>query len=195
MTEDLKKTFKNLRQDCHHKARDTLGTKYIFEKKSIALSKRLKTISIVGAVGGFTVAILTSLPIFSSEPIISIISTVGAIVALIQGIAYIWILHDEPTSTLMMWSTIKNQNSFLHEDYSNLGKNPPPNFDDFKSQKTRLDGLHRGINTIENQYPLTSSEEREALRHALYILKQPCPICKIVPKSMKSSECDTCGNF
>jgi mobilome CxxCx(11)CxxC protein len=52
----------------------------------------------------------------------------------------------------------------------------------------------RRIDEDENQ-GLTDSEKRMGMCAGLREFKRACDTCERVPKTMKASNCDTCGNF
>ncbi|MDR3625278.1 MAG: hypothetical protein P4L45_00510, partial [Ignavibacteriaceae bacterium] len=47
----------------------------------------------------------------------------------------------------------------------------------------------------DNQQYITEKEKRMGMRAGLRQFKRACAACKQVPVSLKSTNCDVCGNF
>jgi mobilome CxxCx(11)CxxC protein len=88
-------------------------------------------------------------------------------------------------------SSVKAQTR-LFNSWDGLAKRPPSDLDARVRELDTEDQRQEQSDLTQNIQP---EEKRYAMRAALYHFGSACVRCKQVPSSMKSSNCDTCGNF
>lgn len=80
----------------------------------------------------------------------------------------------------------------LFNAWDSLAKRTPADLDTRANDLDAEDLRQEQSDLAQNISP---QEKRYAMRASLYHFGNQCVRCKSVPKSMKPSDCDTCGNF
>jgi mobilome CxxCx(11)CxxC protein len=86
-------------------------------------------------------------------------------------------------------------NHKISQKYEHLGKNLPGDLTEFKFRHELLNAENSTRDTLDYQQGLSNKERRHGMRVALRQYQRPCAGCQEVPKSLKSTDCDVCGQF
>jgi len=188
-----KNEFDKLREKCWNDAFYTFGTAWIFEKRASKLRRRLRILTFLGiavplALGG-TVAS------FGLDfKYLGLIILLAGILSIVQLIGSVWALvakwEDEYAYSLE--SVVGNYG--LSNKFKELGENPPQS-EELRIKISLLDAENRLRKDSDYKHVITEKEKRMGHRAALRQFHRACVACKEIPTSMKSSDCDVCGNF
>lgn len=99
----------------------------------------------------------------------------------------------EESKNYYIESSISNRNLF--ESFEHLAKFPPTSDDEFKDEFDKMVLREAWRNDLDDKYPFDEKEERKGMRYSLRYFRRACATCNIIPPNMKTSDCDTCGNF
>jgi mobilome CxxCx(11)CxxC protein len=170
------------------------GTAAIFERRAQILGRRLKGLAFLG---------------------IAVPLTIGGVVRSFSGaLQYLefalWIAGLASLAQLVLtaWSLIKRwqdrhayalasmvDNHKIAQKYEHLGKNPPGHLTEFKFRQELLNAESSTCDSLDYQQELSDKERRRGMRVALRQYQLPCAGCREVPKSLKATNCDVCGQF
>lgn len=177
---------------CRAKAIHSLGTSYIFQKRAKALKLRLTIINYVGAVVPVIVgAMVLSFDIDSWD----VVKIIAGVILLPQAAFNLWSIFGGWVEALPYANTSAAANDSLSVRFDALATAPPIKISDFRQAYEKLeieDKARRDLDTA--QHP-DDAELRMGMRYALRKFEYPCASCGLIPKSMKPSNCDVCGNF
>ena len=186
MTEEI------LRKECIDKEFYSFGTFKIFERRMKKFGLRLKSITFLGLfspvlIGGFVAAFSTDSEILKSIllPLCGFITVLQALLSLLS-LVFKW--DDKFAHSL---NSIQ-ENTRLANEFGKLSKESsakikrdlPKIRKDYELQEAR-----------DNTQELTKKEHNYAMRNALFQFKKKCVTCQEIPKNLKPTTCDTCGNF
>ena len=195
MKKDSKKQkHDRLRQDSWNNALFSYGYGYLFSLRANRLNKKLNWITFLGII--IPVLIGGIVTTYGTEsPILKYLLIVTAPLSIIQLIISVWsvVANWNTSYAYYLESYLDNYN--LAELYENLGKYPPDDVDDLKTEMDKIDILRSNRDKQDSKYPLTDKEKRKGMRYALRKYKRSCAGCNIIPKDMKSTKCGVCGNF
>lgn len=178
---------------CRDNAFHTLATSYIFEKRAEVLKKRLIWVNYVGLAVPLVVGTLVlSFDVGSWNVVIKAIA--GAI--LVPQIAInLFSLVGGWVNDLPYANTSAAANDSLSMRFNSLASAPPESLTALKQAFEKLeieDKARRDQDTAQN---IKGSEKRMGMRYALRNFERPCAGCRLIPTSMKPTDCDVCGNF
>lgn len=89
----------------------------------------------------------------------------------------------------------QTDNRILSEDFQNLAKYSAIDIHELEKSFVVLKAKDNARNVQDEKIHFSDKENRKGMRYALWIRQKECATCKTIPKSMKSTDCDTCGNF
>ena len=186
--------FNKLRIHCHDNAFYNFASAWIFEKRASKLRKRLMGLTFLGIVVPITIgSVVVSFGI--KFPFFNVLITVGSILLIIQLICSILSLVAKWDDEFAYSSESVSSDYSLFKRFKELGDNPPQDISEFKI-KVELLSLENKIRTDSDyKHNISEKEKRIGHRAALRQFQKECIACKKIPTSMKSSDCDICGNF
>lgn len=79
--------------------------------------------------------------------------------------------------------------------FRKLAEFPPSNYDDFRHQFDVVDADSNSRSRQDVKHNLKDWEKRRGMKAGLREFQRACVECKIVPTSMKSTNCNVCGNY
>lgn len=179
---------------CWDKALYSLGTSYIFNRRSAKLRHRLGLISLLGIIVPLTIGVFVlSYGIQSKllEYLIYISIPLLLFQVIFSGISIVYKWDDELAYSYE--STTKNRE--LSEQFENLAKLPPEDLKDFLNDYNKICISEKFRNELDDRRNITDKEKRMGLKYGLRNYQRPCVSCKIIPMSMESTKCPVCGNF
>lgn len=175
--------------DCRLKANHAFGTACIFERRMRSLERRRNWITYLGiAVPALTGSFILS---FGKDwlPYLAVVAGITAATQLALSLWSIVAKWDDKYSYALRAMEAQTK---LFNSWEKLAKYPPPDLE--LRMKELADEDERQENSDKAQN-ISDEERRYGLRKVLYQYGLVCVICKNKPTSMKSSQCDTCGNF
>ncbi len=181
-------------KECWERAFHSFGTAYIFEKRTKKLRKKLQFLTFLGIVVPVTVGSL----IISFDvdfKYINFIIILAGIFGFVQLIITIWSVVVGWNDSLAFAKESISVNYELSNKYSSLGKDPPSKLSELNLKYEIFNTEYKYRNQQDNQQGITNKEKNMGMRSALRNFRRECYGCKKIPKSMKPSNCDICGNF
>lgn len=181
-------------RDCRNNAIHCLGTSHILNKKAHWYKKLIRLTTVLGLItplliGGIALAYGANSAILIL--CIKIVSPVLIIQLILSGISLVYKWEDILTYSIES----QNENKILADNYISLA-NKTNLVDEILDQEYQLIKVKDQSRTNQDsKVDFSEKEKRFGMRYALYIYGRECAICKEVPKTMKSTDCNTCGNF
>ena len=184
---------KVIKQNCWDKALDAFGYSYIYSKKVEKLNFWLRLSKVLGIlipvlVGSVVASYLTNKEVVD---FVVLITTPLTIFQLIVS-SYLTIVgSDEKVNT---YSLKIAEYSILNSDFENLARLGDEN-DPIKLQHNYEILVERERGISKGNFEISDEYLRLGMCAGLREYRRTCAGCKKVPVSIKSSECDVCGNF
>ena len=170
------------------------GYQYIFDKRAIHYNKLVNWLKVLGIL---VPALLGTLVITynTNETIKSISIATLSVVTVIQfGFSVLAIIYKWDDELSYSYEASQSYNS-LYRRFKNLANFPPIDDNELKKQFDLLDTENNARGQQDSKHNLKEAELRMGMRSSLREHQRKCVGCALIPKSMKSSECDVCGNF
>lgn len=179
---------------CWNKALYSVGTSYIFNKRSMMFRRRLGLINLLGiivplTIGAFVLTYGLKSPWIENMIFIALPILIFQVV--FSGISIVYKWDDELAYSYE--STTKNRE--LSEQFEELAKLPPGNIEEFINKYEKICISEKFRNELDDRRGLTDKEKRMGLRYGLRNYQRPCVNCNIIPMSMESTDCPVCGKF
>lgn len=176
---------------CRNRAFYAYGTSRIFEKRAQSLSKKRNMITFLGIVVPLVVG--GSVLSFGSNGLyLPYMLGIACLLILLQLIVSAWSLVARWDERYQYAVGAIQANTRLYNNWKAVLERPPENFE---QKILELDSEDQRQESTDVAQHITEKEKRFAMRASLFYTKLPCQTCKKIPTSMKSSKCDTCGNF
>lgn len=177
---------------CRENAVHTFATSHIFEKRAEILKRRLLWVNYVGlAVPLLVGSVALSFDVDSWNTI----KIVAGAILLPQVLINLFSIVGGWVNDLPHANTSAIENDSLSTRFNALATSPPTKLSDLRQAVEKLeieDEARRKQDTPQNIKP---AEKRMGMRYALRKFERPCACCKLIPTSMKPTDCDVCGNF
>lgn len=190
----MSEKIEEIRKHCWNQALHSFGTGYIFEKRIATYNRLLTIIKFVGIgtplfVGAIVLAYGTDFDY------INILFGVATIILLLQLIISFWALVAkwEDKYSHAIESTIANYD--LSWEFEKLAKNTISDEKQLENDFKVIEAKSREWDRKDYKQEVTEAEKRQGMRAALRKFQRTCSGCGEIPKSMKTSNCDICGNF
>uniref|UniRef100_UPI000F011FFD mobilome CxxCx(11)CxxC protein n=2 Tax=Pseudomonas viridiflava TaxID=33069 RepID=UPI000F011FFD len=180
----------DLQLESRDKAFYSFGTAKIFEKRMQKYKKLRNWVSYFGLAvpiiaGSFYLSFGTAYQ--------TLVTAISGVFICIQAGFSLWSLvakWDDSHAAATAATLVQNQ---LHNGWLRLSKMKTENIDPAEFKNLEDKDLRQ--EDIDIGQHVTPEEKRYAMRAALYHFGSKCARCTIEPKSLKPSNCDTCGNF
>ncbi|MDB5116375.1 MAG: putative rane protein [Mucilaginibacter sp.] len=186
--------YDKLRNECHDKAFDCFGYSYIFEKKALRLRRWVTLIKAFGVLVPSLVGI-TALGYGYDNQILKNLIVVAIPLTLIQFIISLWAIIYKWDDELSYSYEAKVNYDSLYEKFKQLGKFPPNLYEELRTKYDLISVEYSLRSQQDAQHSLREWELRKGMKYSLREHKKECYGCKIIPLSMKSTDCYVCGNF
>lgn len=183
-----------IRRESWDRAINSFGKAFIFGKRAEFYKKWIRFLTILGIIVPILVgAVATGYGLDSSilKNVINITIPITIIQLVISIIAIVNNWNDYLSYSLEATNDYGN----LSENFKKLGKNPPIDEQKLEHKFEILDTKYLLRTEQDSKYGLKDKELRKAMRYALREFQRKCVGCEEVPLSMKSTECEICGNF
>lgn len=187
-------TEQEIQRTCHENAFHLYATYYLYGRRSRKLDTWIQLITLLGflvpvLIGG----IVTSYGLTSqvSYIFIAVLTPVAVFQLVLSALAVVYKWDDKKNSYLE--SSVSNRQLFT--EYTNLAKFPPASLETLTHRFELISQRAQLQEDKDDKYPLTDKELRRGMRYALRQNQKQCVACGQTPVSMKSTDCDVCGNF
>ena len=118
----------------------------------------------------------------------------ASIIGFIQLLLSLWALVYKWDDQLGYSLQSLSGNRSLFEKYKSLASAPPEDEEaEFQFKMINVESQQRS--RLDEQQGVTEEDHRIGMRAALRQLQKACAACKVVPTSMKPSDCAVCGDF
>jgi mobilome CxxCx(11)CxxC protein len=182
------------RRSCADAALLCHGTAYIFEKRAGKIRMKIAILSFLGIAGPASVGAIVATFKLSLQNVEYVLLIAG-IIAAIQLLLSIWSLVSKWNDSFSYYLESKATNYRLSKRYDDLCKTTTLSEHDFDVQFGELEKEAELRATLDNQYDVKDAEKRMGMRYGLRKYQRECAGCGKVPKSMKATDCDICGNY
>ncbi|MEX2515936.1 MAG: mobilome CxxCx(11)CxxC protein [Gammaproteobacteria bacterium] len=179
------------KKHCRDRAFYAYGTGRIFEKRARTLSRQRHLITFLGiavplVVGG------TVLSFGTDQSFVPCLFVIAGVLMILQLVVSVWSLVARWDERYSYAVGASQSNTKLYNDWKAVLDRTPNN----ASEKIKeLDAEDQRQEATDVAQHITDKEKRFAMRSTLFYMKLSCLTCSETPQSMKSSKCDTCGNF
>lgn len=173
---------------------DADGTAAIFDMRALNRKRRIQGLTFASLVIPLVVgsAVLAGLPKQSLLPYflgvagaLGVFQVVGSLVSLTAD----WSgAYAEAVRSVAA-------NNQLSESFKRLAQLPPEDEVQLAHELAVIEAQDSAQRALDDAQQITSKEKRFGMRTALFNRAKECTQCKVVPASMKPTECGVCGDF
>ena len=193
MTTVTQDSYKVLLEDCWESRFHCFGYAYLFQRRSRKFSKWVNWLKVFGLL---TPALVGSVALATDlEQILPTIKFLATIILIIQFLFSVWAVIFKWDEELSYSFEAAQAHSSLSDRFEKLAKVPPIDINEFKLKFETISTEYRLRSEQDYKHGLKEWELRRGMRSALRQYKKTCIACKITPVSLRSSDCDVCGNF
>lgn len=180
-----------IRQDCWDKTLDCIGNAYIYHIKIKRINKWLRVSKILGIIiPVFLGGVLTS---YKSENYLEILIIITTPFALFQLVLSAILTINGADDNILKYSAKSAEYSVLDTEFKQMARYPIENESEYLKKYEILLEREKGIG--KGNIEVSDKEKRIWMRFGLRELSRACVGCDETPLSMKSTNCDICGNF
>jgi mobilome CxxCx(11)CxxC protein len=188
----MEDNIEKIRKDCWDKTLDAIGYGYIYQVKIKKINFWLRISKILGIViPVFLGGILTSA--YNSPEYISLAIWITSPIALFQLILSTILTINGADDNILKYSTKAAEYSVIENEFRQMARYP--NSDEFEYLKKFEILIEREKGIGKANLEVSDREKRMGMRFGLRELSRKCVGCELIPLSMKSTNCEICGNF
>jgi len=185
---------KLFRTDSWDKAIHSFGKSYIFGERAKFYKNWIRFLTFLGIIVPVLIGAVAAA--YGLESSISkLIFKIALPFTILQLIISVIALVNKWSENLSYSIEATNDYGNLSEAFKKLGKNPPEEIRDLEHQFEILETKYTSRTEQDSKYSLKDRELRKGMRSALREFQRKCIGCNTVPLSIKSSNCEVCGNF
>lgn len=183
--------IEQIKKDCWGHRFHTYGTSKLFERKAKYLQKGRTWITFLGVV----VPLIVGSVVLSFGTASEILKYAAGVVITIQLVLSIWSIVSRWDEKYEYAMSSVAENTRLYNDWDSYDKRG------ISDSKESEDKFHEILSRTQKQETndirqnVSDKDNRFANRVALFYFGQSCQTCSQIPKTMKPSKCDGCGNF
>jgi mobilome CxxCx(11)CxxC protein len=107
----------------------------------------------------------------------------------------IWSLVTGWEDSLAYAIESKAENYRLADEFEKLGQTQSLSDAEFEIEMQVLETQAEMRSGLDNRVDVSGQEKRMIMRAGLWKYQRPCVACREVPRSMKPTLCETCGDF
>jgi len=188
--------IEQLRSECWDLALYAFGTSYIFSERALKLKKNIGCINYFGIVVPLTIGGV-AIGYGVNSKLLVILIPIAAFLSVIQLIVFTWAIIKKWDEELSYSYESATANKLLADEFECLAKydhNTEESLS-FFSKYQFLKAKNQSREEQDSKHSIIGHELRKGMRYALRNYKRECTGCKNIPISMKSTNCDVCGNF
>ena len=170
------------------------GTAYILQYKIKWISILNTIIKFIGlaiplVIGGVVIS-------FGYEKnLMPVLLIILGVLSIIQLVVSLWALVDGWDKKIEIYTESKLKNAELSDLFKDVAQRYDQDKEKYENIFNELmikDNIQR---TSDNKIHFSDKEKRKGLRAGLYQFQRKCLSCNQIPKSLKASNCEICGNF
>jgi mobilome CxxCx(11)CxxC protein len=189
--EDL---YSKLRKKCWDNALDAYGYSYIFDMRAARYSNWIYWLNVTAVIVPVLVG-LTAIGYGYNTQILKYCINAAIPLTIGQFVFSLFAMFGKWDEKLAYSYESSQSHNFLYIGFKKLAEFPLKNIQDFTHEFNLLEVEANGRSKQDVKYNVTDSERRKGMRYGLREFQRPCAGCNNVPLSMKSTNCDVCGNF
>lgn len=178
-------------KDCREKEFYAYGTTRIFEKRANVLRTLRTWITFLGIVVPVIIGGLV-LTFGQNAHVLPIFIVVAGVVGLMQLTLSTWSIVARWDEKYEYAVDSSRHNTEIFNAFKRLAD---AEFTDREEQYKEAMRENEAREFKDIGQGISDKERRYAYRESLKYYQKPCYICNIVPKTVKPSKCDACGNF
>ena len=187
------RTLDSIRQECWDEALHCFATYTMFERRSSLLRKKLRMLTFLGVVVPASVG--AAFMSFGAKSNLTIaFLAIASILGLVQLVGSIWSLTNRWDDDFGYAVESLSANRTFFERFKALAEHPPK-VEEANYRYDLLQAESQSRSMSDEKQGISEAEKRYGMRAALRQLQRKCACCVQIPTSMRSSECDVCGNF
>lgn len=188
----MENNIDKIRTDCWDKTLDAIGYSYIYLLKIKKINFWLRISKILGIIiPVFLGGVLTST--YNSPEYISLAIWITSPFAIIQLLLSTILTINGADENVLRYSTKAAEYSVIETEFRQMARYPI--IDEFEYLKKFEILIEREKGISKGNLEVTDKEKRIGMRFGLRELSRSCVGCNETPLSMKTSNCDICGNF
>lgn len=186
--------YDKLRIACWDTAFHAFGYSYIFEQRASKYSGRIKLLNIFGIAVPLAVG-LTATGYGINNQILKYAIYLAIPLSALQVMVSLSAMGYDWTGELFYAYEASQDFSTISDKFRKLASNPPAEYSELSAQYNLIDADYKNRENQSKKQDIKKWEKRMGMRYALIDKQKECVTCKIIPPSMDSSKCATCGNF
>lgn len=192
--ETEKERYEKLRKQCWDKSFHSFAIGYIFDKKAQRFSFYVNLLKVFGiaapsAIGATALGYGLDSSILKWMIVIAIPLTIIQFLFSLLAVAYKW--DDE-----LAYAYEASQDlNLLFDDFKKLGNLPPTDYEELNRLYELLNTRFKARTQQNSKHNIKEWEQRMGMKFGLREFQKKCVSCQVTPTSMKSTNCDVCGNF
>lgn len=167
------------------------ATAYIYEKRATKFLNYIRYTQFLGIAVPSSVGFL----VLSGTQVSELGKYIAGILALFQLLLTIASINWKWDETYALSIQYSNNNKRISNKFQEIAENPIKDFNTFKHKFDLLIVENNSQSENDEKQLFSDLEKRIGHRAALRNFQKPCLGCNTIPKSMTSTQCDTCGNF
>lgn len=189
----MKKIQQNL-SDLWDRSLNCYGTAYLLQYKM----QKITVFNTILKFMGLAIPLVVGGVVLSfgyNQALMPILLYVLGILSIIQLIVSLWAIVDNWDRKIEIYSESKLKNLELSDLLKDCALRYNQDKDKYDSVFTELiikDDIQK---RNDNKIYFSEKEKRKGLRAGLFQFQRECVSCKKIPKSLRASNCETCGKF
>jgi len=187
--------YNKLRRDCWDKALDCFGYSYIFAKRVVRLRRRIRLLTAFGIlvpVAAGAIALSYAYRPEIVDFVVKIVATPLMIAQLLVSIAALIYRWDDGLSYALDAASVHGT---LSGKYKKLASTPPTTEVELQRMYDLLEVEYDERTKQDAKESIKEWENRMGMRAALREFQRKCVGCDKTPTSLRSTNCDVCGNY
>lgn len=194
MMETSEQKFDKLRTTCWNNAITAFGIAYIFDKKAQRHGFYTNLLKVFGIVVPVTVG-ATAMGYGIGAIALKAVIALAIPLSIIQLVFSVFAVVHKWDDELAYAFEASQDLSILSDSFKKLGNLPPDNYKELDEKFEVFNTRLKARMQQNSKHNIKEWELRMGMHYALREFQKKCIGCGETPKSMKSTDCDICGNF
>lgn len=186
--------LKQLRLDSWERALHAYGTCKLLRLRARRLGRNLSLLTYMGLVIPLMAGAL-ALSYGVDFFLLPLVLAIGVAAAIIQLLVSLWAATHHWARSYADSLVSASANEKLFDSFERLAKDPSPQLADYRQTLDVLKNADDSQRQHDEQHAISEKERRYGMRAALFKRRAPCAGCNLVPRNLKPSECEVCGDF
>ena len=180
--------------ECTKFAINCFGTGSIFELRAQKLRWKTRWLTFLGIACPIAVG-ATAGAYSANSPATACVIGITTLISIPLAILSVWSLVAKWDDNLSYFVESKSDNYRLSTEFRRLSSDPNMNEAEFDTRFSILDAQAGIRKTADERFDFSQQEKNLGMRSGLRQYEYPCAGCKIVPRSLESTDCPICGQF